>query len=766
MATSTRWRAWTAASGLIGVLVLVSCGAIEPAVSLDAVDVRLTVIDEAGLPVRGAQWEAAGNTTASDASGVIELSLDQPVSGVVTAPGMLAEPVVLSPEVGPEVEVAMWATVGPDGGRRLSLHFGGDVMLGRRYLEPGGDQEPLVITGDGGESARRVVADVAPVMSAADLSTVNLESVVGSLPEAGAYPGKRYLIQSPPEVLSALDEMGVDVVTLGNNHVYDWLDAGVASTLNALDGAGLVAAGAGLDDVSAGLPGVATVDGVTVATLSYTTVTGDVVNDALPVTGDLRPEGLPDGDAWPYEARLFGYGSPGVTAHLPSGPRTAGDVWRWLESLDLSGQEAAWAEAVVVYPELQDWVARRGHGGAARFSRLAVEEGVAAAREGGADVVIVQIHGGYQFSEVASSFFRTAARASADAGADLVIGHHPHVIHGFEWHGDTLIAQSLGNLVFDQDFHASFASMVLRVVVEGGHVLQARVYPVLIEDYRPVPATGALADRILSTVAAASAQAAPSDRLPGGKVGRVVGAPDSATDADLVRSGNSALVVRAGTAGDRFSLVEGGAAPGAEAVGVDLLSWGSLHDHLADGRLASGGGWAVEAADGVTTVVAEPGRLGLRLESTRTRPALLRAQARLPLDRNRFFDEAGNPLDEEPRYTLRIRAAVDGSGTPYARLDAYAFDDSDPLRSPSSERLSRTEIDLPLEEVDGWQVVEVEVPAEVTAGGAANALMLYLGLPEGSRTAVTVSDVWFLEWRPGSALPIGVRQAVADGVSG
>ena len=45
-----------------------------------------------------------------------------------------------------------------------------------------------------------------------------------------------------------------------------------------------------------------------------------------------------------------------------------------------------------------------------------------------------------------------AVRAAVDAGADLVIGHHPHVLQGFEYYADTLIAHSLGNFVFDQDF--------------------------------------------------------------------------------------------------------------------------------------------------------------------------------------------------------------------------------------------------------------------------------------------------------------------------
>ena len=40
--------------------------------------------------------------------------------------------------------------------------------------------------------------------------------------QAGAYPAKRFLLESPPVVLAALHDLGVDLVTLGNNHAYDW----------------------------------------------------------------------------------------------------------------------------------------------------------------------------------------------------------------------------------------------------------------------------------------------------------------------------------------------------------------------------------------------------------------------------------------------------------------------------------------------------------------------------------------------------------------
>lgn len=47
---------------------------------------------------------------------------------------------------------------------------------------------------------------------------------------------------------------------------------------------------------------------------------------------------------------------------------------------------------------------------------------------------------------------QTLARAAIDSGADMVIGHHPHVVQETEWYNDKFIAYSLGNFIFDQYF--------------------------------------------------------------------------------------------------------------------------------------------------------------------------------------------------------------------------------------------------------------------------------------------------------------------------
>ncbi|MFN7146947.1 MAG: CapA family protein, partial [Myxococcota bacterium] len=368
-------------------------------------------------------------------------------------------------------------------GTRGGVQAGGDVMLGRRYLAPvSGD--PLIVTGDGGASARAVVSDLAPAFGAADLAMVNLETVIGDFPREEAYPGKRFLLLTPPEGVAALHEMGTDVAGLANNHARDWLDVGIASTLDHLEEGDVPHLGAGLDAAEAAVPLAADIGDLRVAVLAFTSVEGDLVNDAYPRDGDA----LPEDPGWMWEPRSWGSPEHGV----PVADRRIGSAWDALldaePGLDEDARAALWASAAATYPELQDWVARRGHGGANFWDATEAREAIAAAKEG-ADLVVVQLHMGFQFASVPGEGSRDAAHAAVEAGADLVVAHHPHVLQGLEWYRGKLIAWSLGNLVFDQDFLSTFRSAFLRTVWEAdGTLVEARVVPVFLDRYRPVPA--------------------------------------------------------------------------------------------------------------------------------------------------------------------------------------------------------------------------------------------------------------------------------------
>ena len=76
-----------------------------------------------------------------------------------------------------------------------------------------------------------------------------------------------------------------------------------------------------------------------------------------------------------------------------------------------------------------------------------IKEDVAAAHAR-ADLVIVLFHFGEELSSTPTARQRLFAHTAVDAGADLVIGHRPHVLQGLERYHGALIAYSLGNFVF------------------------------------------------------------------------------------------------------------------------------------------------------------------------------------------------------------------------------------------------------------------------------------------------------------------------------
>jgi poly-gamma-glutamate capsule biosynthesis protein CapA/YwtB (metallophosphatase superfamily) len=67
-----------------------------------------------------------------------------------------------------------------------------------------------------------------------------------------------------------------------------------------------------------------------------------------------------------------------------------------------------------------------------------------------ADVVMVSMHAGTEYQSTPNALQQRFARAAIDAGASVVVGHHPHVVQTIETYGDGVIYYSLGNLVFDQ----------------------------------------------------------------------------------------------------------------------------------------------------------------------------------------------------------------------------------------------------------------------------------------------------------------------------
>jgi poly-gamma-glutamate synthesis protein (capsule biosynthesis protein) len=113
--------------------------------------------------------------------------------------------------------------------------------------------------------------------------------------------------------------------------------------------------------------------------------------------------------------------------------------------------------------------------------------GQVAAAKKQTDLVICSLHWGVEFVGHPSVEEEQLARQLVDAGADLVLGHHPHVIRRVERHGRGLIAYSLGNFVFDMLWNPALRTgLVLRVKLSRQGVESYSTELVWIdEDYQP-----------------------------------------------------------------------------------------------------------------------------------------------------------------------------------------------------------------------------------------------------------------------------------------
>lgn len=84
-----------------------------------------------------------------------------------------------------------------------------------------------------------------------------------------------------------------------------------------------------------------------------------------------------------------------------------------------------------------------------------------------ADVVIVSLHWGAEAQSEVQAFQREWAHQLVDAGADVILGHHPHVLRGIERYRHGLIVYSLGNFAFASRSAIADVSVLVRLYLDG-----------------------------------------------------------------------------------------------------------------------------------------------------------------------------------------------------------------------------------------------------------------------------------------------------------
>ena len=133
-------------------------------------------------------------------------------------------------------------------------------------------------------------------------------------------------------------------------------------------------------------------------------------------------------------------------------------------------------------------------------------------KDAGADLVIVSFHWGVEKENYPDETQQTLAHAAIDQGADLVLGHHPHVLQGIEKYQGKYIVYSLGNFCFGGNKNPSDKDTMIfqqTFTLENGEVVEddaINIIPCRISseddynNYQPTPAEGEEAQRILGRI--------------------------------------------------------------------------------------------------------------------------------------------------------------------------------------------------------------------------------------------------------------------------
>jgi poly-gamma-glutamate synthesis protein (capsule biosynthesis protein) len=236
------------------------------------------VIDMEGNPIQGARVTTQNRETTSRADGWFDLPGENiPQWVMVRSDGFISRTRAAAPGVPTLFRLT------PDDGKTLVIQFGGDTMFGRRFFDPNEDGDAtdgLLPPDPDVEAHLNLLTSVKPLLGNADLTVLNLESPLTDEPYFSArdprptvyHTTKDYVFSSDTSAVKALKVMGVDIVDIGNNHLYDLLEEGLQSTLATLEWEGMDYFGGGVDEESAWAPSVVDAKDQKVAFIGCTTI--------------------------------------------------------------------------------------------------------------------------------------------------------------------------------------------------------------------------------------------------------------------------------------------------------------------------------------------------------------------------------------------------------------------------------------------------------------------------------------------------------------
>ncbi len=276
----------------------------------------------------------------------------------------------------------------------VKMVFVGDIMLSRSV---GAKMSEL-------NDFRYPFRKIADYLNSFDLAFANLETPIS---DRGVKVGSIYSFRSDPRSVDGLNFGGIDVVSLANNHIWDYGREAFADTMKHLNNGGIDYIGAGsYEHVHQGV--VKEIKNTKIGFLAYT---------------NLAPRGT------------------------AATPQSAG---------------VGFIDTDQLAQDIKNLKMR-------------------------SDIVIISFHFGDEYKQQHNSYQENISELAINSGADLVVGHHPHVVQEVEKYKNGWIAYSLGNFIFDQNFSKeTMEGLVLEVDVRGDEIISVRSRKINIsKNYQP-----------------------------------------------------------------------------------------------------------------------------------------------------------------------------------------------------------------------------------------------------------------------------------------
>jgi poly-gamma-glutamate synthesis protein (capsule biosynthesis protein) len=263
---------------------------------------------------------------------------------------------------------------------------------------------------------------IKPLLKKGDINFCNFEQTAtddfSNPPKP--WPGKAFTFLGTGDNITTVADAGFNLFNLANNHIMDYGKKGLIHTLKALKVRGIRHFGAGLNDSDARTPMVISVKGIRIAFLGY--------------------------------------------------------IMRFYPNFH-SGENRAGSPYYMSYTTKGYY---RGINKIGKNTKFYFEQDIKKAKKL-ADIVVVSIHFGDEYHIKVADYQKITAKKAIDAGADLVLGHHPHVIQKTQKYKNAFIFYSLGNLVFPSYFTDPYV-MIAEIKIKKGKISNAYIHPFVVKN--------------------------------------------------------------------------------------------------------------------------------------------------------------------------------------------------------------------------------------------------------------------------------------------